>query len=77
MTFESSLDGVTFTPLAEIKTDLDPREMTPTIRDYRVKVPSIKTRYIRLHIYNFGKIPSWHPGAGFDAFIFIDEVFLN
>jgi len=27
--------------------------------------------------YNLGKIPAWHPGAGDDAFIFVDELFIE
>lgn len=31
-------------------------------------------KYIKITAKNYGKIPSWHPGAGGDAFIFVDEV---
>ncbi|MBP6625660.1 MAG: discoidin domain-containing protein, partial [Chitinophagaceae bacterium] len=35
---------------------------------------NLKARYIKVKAKNFGKIPDWHPGAGGDAFIFIDEI---
>jgi hypothetical protein len=25
-------------------------------------------------VKNYGKLPAWHPGAGGDAFIFVDEI---
>lgn len=37
----------------------------------------LQARYIRVKAKNFGKIPAWHPGAGGDAFIFIDEIEIN
>jgi len=31
-------------------------------------------RYIKVKAINYGKLPAWHPGAGGDAFIFVDEI---
>jgi hypothetical protein len=31
-------------------------------------------RYLKVFVKNYGKIPAWHPGAGGDAFIFVDEI---
>ncbi len=75
--FEVSQDNVTWTKVADIKTDIDPREMTPTMRDYKQAITPVKARYVRVRAYNLGKIPSWHPGAGDDAFIFVDEIFIE
>ena len=33
-----------------------------------------KTRYIKIIIENFGKVPLWHEAAGSDSWIFIDEI---
>jgi predicted alpha-1,2-mannosidase len=75
--FEVSQDNINFTKVADIKTDVDPSDMKPTIRDYKQDIPPVKARYVRVRAYNLGKIPSWHPGAGFDAFIFVDEIFVE
>jgi predicted alpha-1,2-mannosidase len=75
--FEVSSDGVNYVKVADIKTDVDPRDMTPTIRDYKQDIRLVKARYVRVRAYNLGKIPSWHPGAGDDAFIFVDEIFVE
>lgn len=75
--FEVSQDNINFTKVADIKTDIDPTDMKPTIRDYKKDIPPVKARYVRVRAYNLGKIPSWHPGAGDDAFIFVDEIFVE
>jgi putative alpha-1,2-mannosidase len=75
--FETSTDGVNFARAAEIKPGFPQREMTPTIREYRQKIPPTKARYVRVRAFNFGKIPSWHPGAGGDTWIFVDEIFID
>jgi predicted alpha-1,2-mannosidase len=75
--FEVSADGENFRKVAEIKTDVAPEDMKPQIKDYFQEIAPVKARYVRVKAFNLGKIPAWHPGAGFDAFIFVDEIFIN
>ncbi len=75
--FEISNDGENFQKVAAIKADVAPEDMTPQIKDYVQKIAPTKARYVRVHAYNLGKIPAWHPGAGEDAFIFVDEIFVE
>ncbi|HEY0047787.1 MAG TPA: GH92 family glycosyl hydrolase [Pyrinomonadaceae bacterium] len=75
--FEVSSDNVNFTKVADIKTDISPEDMEHKIRDYKTEIKPVKARYVRVKAYNPGKIPAWHPGAGFDAFIFVDEIFIE
>ncbi|MEO8572598.1 MAG: GH92 family glycosyl hydrolase, partial [Pyrinomonadaceae bacterium] len=75
--FDVSNDGVNFTRVAEIKPGFPQREMTPTIREYRQSIAPTKARYVRVRASNFGKIPAWHPGAGGDPWIFVDEIFIR
>ncbi len=75
--FEVSNDNVSFTKVAEIKTDISPEDMEHKIRDYSQNITPTKARYVRVKAVNLGKIPAWHPGAGFDAFIFVDEIFID
>jgi predicted alpha-1,2-mannosidase len=75
--FEISNDGENFRPAAEIKTTVAPDDMEHKIRDYKTDIAPVKARYVRVKAVNFGKIPAWHPGAGFDAFIFVDEIFIE
>jgi putative alpha-1,2-mannosidase len=75
--FEISSDNVNFTKVAEIKTDVAPEDMKEQIKDYVTEIKPVKARYVRVKAINLGKIPAWHPGAGFDAFIFVDEIFIQ
>jgi len=75
--FELSQDGVNFNKVADIKTDVAPDDMEPRIRDYSAPIKPVNARYVRIHAYNFGKIPAWHPGAGGDPWIFVDEILIN
>lgn len=52
-------------------------ELTPTDKD-RIYPQAFhfnaqKTRYVKIILKN-GNLPSWHSGAGYPAFIFIDEI---
>src|SRR5688572_3476901 len=75
--FEVSGDGTNFVKVAEIKPGFSQTDMTPTVREYRQKVTPSRGRYVRMRAYNFGKIPSWHLGAGGDPWIFVDEIFIK
>ena len=75
--FETSNDGENFRKVADIKTDVAPEDMKPQIKDYFQTIKPTKARYVRVRAVNLGKIPAWHPGAGFDAFIFVDEIFIE
>jgi len=75
--FEVSGDGANFTRVAEIKPEFAQREMTPTVKEFRQSISPTKARYVRVRAYNFGKIPGWHPGAGGDPWIFVDEIFVR
>jgi len=75
--FELSQDGVNFSRVADIKTDVAVDDMDSKIRDYSMPIKPSDARYVRIHAYNLGKIPSWHPGAGNEAFIFVDEILIN
>ena len=75
--FEYSRDGAEFSKIADIKTDVAQDNMDPLTRDYRTPIKTVDARYIRIHAYSLGKIPSWHPGAGGDGWIFVDEILIN
>jgi hypothetical protein len=75
--FEVSDDGTNFTKIADIKTDVPAEDMDPKTRDYTPAINPTKARFVRIHAYNLGKIPSWHPGASGDAYIFVDEVIIK
>jgi len=75
--FEVSADNQTWVKVADIASDVKPDDMTPQIKDLAKDITPVSARYVRVHAFNLGKIPAWHPGAGFDSFIFVDEILVN
>jgi len=75
--FELSMDGRSFSPAIAIANDVPERQEGVVKRDFVKSIPPKKARYVRIRAMNFGKIPSWHPGAGGDAWIFVDEIIIQ
>ncbi|NER17773.1 c-type cytochrome domain-containing protein [Spongiivirga citrea] len=38
-------------------------------------IPNTKTRYFKVKIENYGKLPDWHPSAGNPSWLFVDEIY--
>lgn len=77
--FYVSNDNENFELVATVKNTVD-------AKDYEVQTQKLvanvkeKVRYVKVIARNFGKLPEWHQGYGFndsEAFIFIDEVEIN
>ena len=75
--FETSADGVNFTRVAEIKPGFPQQEMDPVVKEFFRPIKPVTARYVRVRAFNFGKIPAWHPGAGGDPWIFVDEILIQ
>ena len=71
--FWSSADGESFTPLGRVDTPVDQKDLTVQVWDAQLPV-DCTARYIKVFAKNIGPIPDWHPGAGYPAFIFTDEL---
>ncbi|HTB05926.1 MAG TPA: GH92 family glycosyl hydrolase, partial [Bacteroidia bacterium] len=72
--FSVSDDSIHFTPVAHVENTLPDTTFDPTIESLGKKITPQKTRYVKVFVKNYGKLPAWHPGFGDDAFIFIDEI---
>jgi predicted alpha-1,2-mannosidase len=76
VTFEISDDNVNFTHYGTFTNPHPYDDYTPMVDDFTVKKEA-KARYIRVTAKNFGALPEWHLGAGYPAFIFIDEIIVK
>jgi hypothetical protein len=36
-----------------------------------------QARFVKIKAINYGDLPEWHLGAGYPAFIFIDEIIVK
>lgn len=71
--FYTSSDGINYIKI-DAK-DCDSSFVDKDVSAYKFESTSkSKSRYLRVILKNPGKLPSWHPGAGGESFIFIDEL---
>jgi hypothetical protein len=75
--FELSSDGVNFVPALSLTNDVSDKEYGAIVKDLAGTIAPRTARYVKITAHNYGKIPLWHPGAGDDAFIFIDEIIIE
>ncbi len=69
-----SQDGRTFTKVAHIANDVDARQHALVLKHFTAKLNGVKARYLKIVAKNIGICPPWHAGAGYKAWIFVDEV---
>ena len=75
--FAVSKDGKDFEEAYFITINFPERLMAHTIKEFSGSVDLKDVRFVRVKAKNFGTIPEWHPGAGFQAYIFVDEIIIE
>ena len=73
----TSNDGKNYKPLKtlSLKTEI-PMTGNHTFRE-RFELPNLSTRYLRVVVKNPGLLPEGLPGAGYDSWIFMDEMMVE
>jgi predicted alpha-1,2-mannosidase len=69
----TSIDGVKYDDVFTIGIEVPRADDKNYVKRMNHKL-NTEAKYIKIWAKNYGKIPDWHPGAGGDAFIFVDEV---
>jgi len=54
----------------------EPKEIY-TVKKYSFPLKNIEARYLKVKAQNIGKLPDWHGSAGNDAYMFVDEIFVE
>jgi hypothetical protein len=75
--FELSSDGHTYRPGVTVPVNVPEREYGVIIKELAASFPDAEARYVRVKARTYGKLPSWHPGSGGDAWIFVDEIIIE
>jgi hypothetical protein len=75
--FELSSDGHTYRPGVTVPVNVPEREYGVIIKELAASFPDAEARYVRVKARTYGKLPSWHPGSGGDAWIFVDEIIVE
>ena len=74
LTVETSVDGKIFKQVYSGKDYLPVEDLKVQVKNIEAIFPVLPVRYIRIHAFQFGKLPLWHEGAGGDSHIFVDEI---
>lgn len=70
-----SSDGINFQLIKTMNHSVADNDYDVIILTLESKMPAnTRARFIKVKAINYGILPNWHMGAGFDAFIFIDEI---
>jgi hypothetical protein len=75
--FSFSADGVNWSDAYSYSHTILPEE--PGVRRLGLggEIRRSGVRYVRMEAFQYGPLPAWHPGAGGQSFIFVDEVRLR
>jgi len=74
--FAISIDGTAWNTVGRVTSDLEVAPV-PEIRMLTVDVGGTAARFVRVRARNLGLCPDWHPGAGGEAWIFVDEILVE
>jgi hexosaminidase len=74
---EISENGKDFTKIGSTKIENQKINNEPTTKNINVKIPPIKTQFIRITAKNTSICPDWHKGAGGKAWLFVDEIIVE
>ncbi len=73
----TSSDKQNFTLQSEQEINSPIKNDAVQIKNFNLQLHNISTRYIKIIAENVGQCPAWHKGAGGDAWLFIDEIFVQ
>lgn len=73
-TVQTSMDGSNWLDGGSYTFTIPADDYNVQVLRPEIKLNDVRAKFIRVHANNFGVLPSWHAGAGYDAFIFSDEI---
>jgi predicted alpha-1,2-mannosidase len=75
VTFLTSTDGNNYQNIGSLENTVPADDYNIQIRKFNFGIsPARPIRFIKVIAQNFGTLPEWHDGRGFEAFIFADEI---
>ena len=74
MEISLSKDGINYIDKRVIKNDIPEKDMDIILKDFTADFNPQTVRYIKVKAESIKKCPSWHTGAGTNAWLFIDEI---
>jgi predicted alpha-1,2-mannosidase len=74
VSFFLSQDGITWFDAGTVKNDVQDNLEGTITKDFSLDLAAKNTHYIKMIARNRGLCPPWHPGAGYKAWLFADEI---
>ena len=74
VSIEISNDGINFQQVYSGSGYVSIEDLQPQLQKVVGHFPKQTSRYVRVQAKQYGKLPSWHQGAGGDTYIFLDEI---
>jgi predicted alpha-1,2-mannosidase len=74
VSYFASNDGVNFTKIYESDSQMPDNDYEVKIQEFKNERENFKARYIKVVAKSYGKLPEWHLSAGYNSWIFIDEI---
>ena len=77
--FEISTDGKKFTKVITIPNTIPDKDNKAQLKDFTENISPQKAQFVKVHAFNYGKLPSWHPGYEDKgtAWLFVDEIIIE
>ena len=75
--FLISTDGEKFSKVLTILNTVPDTSMKAQTKDFIDNISPRKSRYVKVIAKTYGTLPPWHPGAGYDSHIFVDEILVS
>lgn len=72
-----SEDGEIFVKAGRIQHPSSMRNPDPTIQNYTLQLQNIDTRFIKIKAKNIAELPGWHPEAGGNPWLMVDELIVE
>lgn len=74
ITVYTSLDGKNYYNRVEFEPQISDKIEGEFFEEFILTFPEVEAKYIKIKAENYGKCPNWHPAAGSDTWLFIDEI---
>ncbi len=75
--FSLSMNGKDFKSVAVVKNTIPNNDWKPQTTFFEATINPQKARFVKVFVKRPGKLPVWHPGKGYPAFFFIDEIVIR
>lgn len=75
--FSISNDNINFEDVAKIENIYPNDDWTAKEAFFSTQIKPVDARYVKIFVPKAGNLPKWHPGAGYPAFFFIDEIIIK